>query len=251
MTPTDTKTGALVPTSRQLHAVGASAGSRLPAVFLVGHDRGRRFWEFFTVNIRNRNTRKAYFVAVSQFSVWCEQKNIPLERIDPMHVAAYIEQFGTIASKPTVKQHLAAIRMLFDWLVIGQVMPTNPAHAVRGPKHSVRKGKTSVLSAEEMGQLLNSIQLATKEGDSILIGLRDRALISLMGYTFARVGAAVQMKVEDFYIQKRRGWVRLHEKGGKVTELPCHHNLETALDEWLTASGLASRSEERRVGKEC
>ena len=61
-----------------------------------------------------------------------------------------------------------------------------------------------------------------------------------MGYTFARVGAAVQMKVEDFYIQKRRGWVRLHEKGGKVTERPCHHNLETALDEWLSASGLAS-----------
>ena len=73
-----------------------------------------------------------------------------------------------------------------------------------------------------MGQLLNSIQLATKKGDPILIGLRDRALIALMGYTFGRVGAAVQMKVEDFYIQKRRGWLRLHEKGGKVTELPGH-----------------------------
>src|SRR3954468_4592888 len=104
--------------------------------------------------------------------------------------------------------------MLFDWLVTGQVMPTNPAHAVRGPKHSVKKGKTSVLSAEEMGQLLASIDIST------LIGLRDRALIALMGYTFARVGAALAMKVEDYYIQKRRGWVRLHEKGGKVTEAP-------------------------------
>src|SRR5256885_16876780 len=129
--------------------------------------------------------------------------------------------------------HLAAIRMLFDWLVTGQVMPTNPAHAVRGPKHSVKKGKTSVLSAEEMGQLLASIDIST------LIGLRDRALIALMGYTFARVGAAVAMQVEDYYIQKRRGWVRLHEKGGKVTELPCHHNLEQFLDEWLHAAGLA------------
>src|SRR5919109_2248698 len=73
-----------------------------------------------------------------------------------------------------------------------------------------------------------------------LIGLRDRAIIGLMGYTFARVGAVVGMKVEDYYIQKRRGWVRLHEKGGKVNELPCHHNLEAALDEWLAASGLAS-----------
>ena len=138
-------------------------------------------------------------------------------------------------SKPSVKQHLAAIRMLFDWLVTGQVVPINPAHAVRGPKHSVRKGKTSVLSADEMGQLLSSIDI------SKLIGLRDRALIAVMGYTFARVGAAVALKVEDYYIQKRRGWLRLHEKGGKVNELPCHHNLEQFLDEWLSASGLANQ----------
>jgi site-specific recombinase XerD len=123
--------------------------------------------------------------------------------------------------------------MLFDWLVTGQVIRLNPAHAVRGPKHSVKKGKTSVLSADEMRQLLESIDVTT------LIGLRDRALIALMGYTFARVGAAVSMKVEDFYIQKRRGWVRLHEKGGKVNELPCHHNLEQFLEEWVAACGLA------------
>jgi integrase/recombinase XerD len=124
--------------------------------------------------------------------------------------------------------------MLFDWLVTGQVMPTNPAHAVRGPKHSVKKGKTSVLSAEEMRTLLDSIDVST------LIGLRDRALIALMGYTFARVGAVINMKVEDYYIQKRRGRVRLHEKGGKVNELPCHHSLEQFLDEWLNVSGLAA-----------
>ena len=84
------------------------------------------------------------------------------------------------------------------------------------------------------------MRLLIKEGEPILIGLRARALIALMGYTFARVGAAVAMKVEDYYIQKRRGWVRLHEKGGKVTELPCNQNLEHFLDEWLSASGLAS-----------
>src|SRR5689334_13695079 len=123
--------------------------------------------------------------------------------------------------------------MLFDWLVIGQVVPLNPAHSVRGPRHSVKKGKTSVLSAEEMRTLLDSIDTST------LIGLRDRAMIALMGYTFARVGAVIQMKVEDYYIQKRRGWVRLHEKGGKVNELPCHHNLEKFLDEWQAASGVA------------
>jgi integrase/recombinase XerD len=193
---------------RLLAAVGASARS-VPALFLRSKDRGQRFWEFFTAKIRNRNTRKAYFVAVSRFSDWCEQRKLTLEQVQPVHVAAYIEQLMQKHSKPTVKQHLAAIRMLFDWLVTGQVIPTNPAHSVRGPRHSVKKGKTSVLSAEEMGVLLKSIPIQSKQGRPILIGLRDRALIGLMGYTFARVGAVVAMKVEDYYIQKRRGWVRL------------------------------------------
>jgi site-specific recombinase XerD len=235
MTATAPKKDPLLPSNRQLAAVGASAGGQLPALFLRTPDRGKRFWEFFTVNIRNRNTRRAYFVAISQFSVWSEGRGLEdLSLVEPMHVAAYVERLGTVASKPTVKQHLAAIRMLFDWLVTGQIIPVNPAHAVRGPKHSVKKGKTSVLSAEEMGQLLGSIDT------SELIGLRDRALIALMGYTFARIGAAVAMKVEDYYIQKRRGWVRLHEKGGKVTEMPCNHNLEQCLDEWINASGLSN-----------
>jgi site-specific recombinase XerD len=234
MTPRDENLDGLAPVSgRQLAAVGGSAGN-LPAIFLRSENSGRRFWEFFTANIRNKNTRKAYFVAVAQFSKWCEQKKLRLEDIQPIHVAAYIEHLGQAAAKPTVKQHLAAIRMLFDWLVTGQVIPQNPAHAVRGPKHSVKKGKTSVLSAEEMRILLDSIKTDT------LIGLRDRTLIALMGYTFARVGAVIQMKVEDYYIQKRRGWVRLHEKGGKVNELPCHHNLEQFLDEWLQRSGLSA-----------
>ena len=123
--------------------------------------------------------------------------------------------------------------MLFDWLVTGQVIPVNPAHSVRGPRHSVKKGKTSVLSPDEMRQLLDSIDT------SKLIGLRDRVLIAVMGYTFARIGAVIQLKVEDYYIQKRRGWLRLHEKGGKVNELPCNHTLEQFLDEWIERSGLS------------
>jgi integrase/recombinase XerD len=233
MTKPDNKSKDLVRVSgRQLAAVGASAGN-LPTLFLHSENSGKRFWEFFTVNIRNRNTRRAYFVAVSKFSSWCEQRNFVLDQVQPIHVGAYIEHLMLNHSKPTVKQHLAAIRMLFDWLVTGQVIPVNPAHSVRGPRHSVKKGKTAVLSAEEMRTLLDSIDTST------LIGLRDRALIALMGYTFARIGAVVTMKVEDYYIQKRRGWIRLHEKGGKVTELPCHHNLEQFLDEWLSTSGLS------------
>ncbi len=211
---------------------------RLPRIFHNPFDRGRRFWEFFTVNIRNPNTRRAYFKAVEGFAAWCADKGLgDLSGMTPMHVAGYVEQLGRTHSKPTVKQHLAAIRMLFDWLVTGHIMESNPAHAVRGPKHSVRKGKTSVLSAEEMHELLAAIDITS------LLGLRDRALIALMGYTFARVGAAVGMKVQDFYVQKRRGWVRLHEKGGKVTELPCHHNLDQYLEEWISFSGLSSEPE--------
>lgn len=219
--------------SRQLATIGVT-NANIPAVFLRRADASKRFWEFFTANIRNRNTRRAYFIAASQFSAWCLKRRLALEAIQPIHVAAYIEHLMTTHAKPSVKQHLAAIRMLFDWLVTGQVIPVNPAHAVRGPKHSVKKGKTSVLTAEEMRTLLDSIDT------SKLIGVRDRALIALMGYTFARVGAVIQMKVEDYYIQNRRGWVRLHEKGGKVNELPCHHNLEQSLEEWFSRTGLAA-----------
>jgi integrase/recombinase XerD len=214
------------------------ASVRLPTLFQAMPEGGRRFWEFFTVNIRNPNTRRAYFKAVQGLAAWCKERGLgDLAEVTPMHVAAYVEQLGQTHSKPTVKQHLAAIRMLFDWLVTGHIMETNPAHAVRGPKHSVRKGKTSVLSADEMRELLAAIDTTS------LLGLRDRALIALMGYTFARVGAATGMKVEDFYVQKRRGWVRLHEKGGKVTELPCHHNLDQYLEEWIAASGLGPEPE--------
>src|SRR3984885_5052553 len=131
----------LIPVSgRQLAAVGASTGN-VPALFLRSESGSRRFWEFFTANIRNRNTRRAYFVAVSQFSDWCLGRKLMLEAVQPIHVGAYVEQLMKTHSKPTVKQHLAAIRMLFDWLVTGQVIPLNPAHSVRGPKAQREEGQ--------------------------------------------------------------------------------------------------------------
>ena len=133
--------------------------------------------------------------------------------------------------KPTVKQHLAAIRMLFDWLVTGQVVATNPAHSVRGPKHVVKTGKTTVLTGEQARELLDSIDIST------VVGLRDRALISVMTFAFARIGAVVAMRVEDYYPNGKRWWVRLHEKGGKRHEMPAHHNLEAYLDAYIEAAG--------------
>jgi integrase len=165
----------------------------------------RRVLEFFTVNIRNPNTRKAYGKAVAQFAAWCEAGGLAhLSDVQPMHVAAYVEEIQERIAPPSANLQLAAIRMLFDWLVVGQVLPMNPASAVRGPKHSVKKGKTPVLAADEARALLDAIDTST------IVGLRDRALISLMTFTFARVGAAAgKMRVEDVYVQGRRTWVRL------------------------------------------
>ena len=153
--------------------------------------------------------------------------------MQPLHVAAWIELQQQVCAAPTVKQRLAAIRHLFDWLVTGQVVPVNPASSVRGPSHAVKAGKTPVLAPEEARALLDSIEVTT------VVGLRDRALISLMVFSFARIGAALGMKVEDVYTQNRRLWVRLREKGGKPHAMPCHHNLEAYLTAYIDGAGLA------------
>ena len=203
-------------------------------VIAAGEHAQTRFWEFFAANIRNRNTRRAYAQATREFLAWCENVGVAsIADVKPLHVAAYIEQLSRKRSAPTVKQRLAAIRHLFDWLVTGQVVPVNPAASVRGPSHSVKRGKTPVLDPSEARQLLDSIDVTTP------VGLRDRALIGLMVYSFARIGAALSMKVEDVYVQNRRLWVRLHEKGGKRHEMPCHHNLETYLHAYIDGCGLA------------
>jgi site-specific recombinase XerC len=143
--------------------------------------------------------------------------------------------------------HLPGIRMLFDWLVIGQVVPVNPASSVRGPKHVVKKGKTPVLKAVDARRLLDSImieRIVGPPGQEIVtpdvLGLRDRAPIAVMVYTFARVGAVVGMRVEDYYQVGRRSWLRLHEKGGKFHEVPAHHNAEAYLDAYLEVAGIAT-----------
>ena len=156
-------------------------GIHLPALFSPDSATAQRVLEFFTANIRNPHTRKAYATAVRGFAAWTDTVGIAhLRYVAPLHVAAYIEQLQSRLSAPSVKLQLAAIRMLFDWLVVGQIVPTNPASAVRGPKHSLKKGKTPALTAEEARDLLDSI--ATRSP----VGLRDRALIALMIYTFAR-----------------------------------------------------------------
>jgi site-specific recombinase XerD len=224
----------------------------------AGNHAVKRFLDFFAASIENDNTRMAYYRAVCSFFGWLEQHGIrELVDIEPFHVAAYLKALRVsdagdraikerTAARPTVKQHLAAIRMLFDWLVVGQVLAINPAHAVRGPKHVVKRGKTPVLSEEEARWLLGSIKVSktvTLEDGSVkevpwLVGLRDRALIGVMVYSFARISAVVAMAVDDYFANGKRWWLRLHEKGGKRHEMPAHHKLEQFLDEYLDAAGI-------------
>jgi site-specific recombinase XerD len=252
-----------------LPAVIETAAPALPAtlrsslvvpsmIAAAGGRAAKRFLDFFAASIENDNTRMAYHRAVCSFFAWLDEHGIgELPDIEPFHVAAYLKALrvsdpggGTVkeraAARPTVKQHLAAVRMLFDWLVVGQILAINPAHAVRGPKHVVKRGKTPVLSEDQARRLLASIKVTktVKAADGSLqempslVGLRDRALIGVMVYSFARVSAVVAMTVEDYFSNGKRWWLRLHEKGGKRHEMPAHHKLEQFLDEYLAAAGI-------------
>jgi site-specific recombinase XerD len=225
-------TAEIIP-AKEPHALAGLAAT-LPALFVPDDKTAERFFGFFTAEIRNPYTRRAYYKAACRFNDWCEGGGLPgLAAAKALHVAAYIEGLQGELAKPSVKQHLAALRMLFDWMVVGHALDVNPAHALRGPKYSVKKGKTPVLDREEARALIESIDTGT------LTGLRDRALIATMVYTFARVSAVLQMNGRDYFTQGRRGWMRFHEKGGKEHEAPCHHKLEAYMDEYIAAAGIA------------
>jgi site-specific recombinase XerD len=218
--------------NRQLGALG---GGQVPSLILdEGEKASKRYIEFLTANIRNRNTRLAYAGAINRFSDWCQERGIGLHQLSPFLVAAYIEEIGTRKSIPTVKQELAAIRTLGDWLVVGQILPINPAMSVRGPKYVINRGKTPVLTPDQARHLLDSIDTTS------IGGLRDRALIATMVYSFARVSAVVGMNVDDYFADGKRWRIRLHEKGGRYHELPVHHVAEDYLDAYIAAAGIGS-----------
>jgi integrase/recombinase XerC len=187
-----------------------------PLIAATGDRASLRFLEFFAANIRNPHTRRAYGRAVADFMVWCEDHGVAsVTDVHPLHVGAWIEQQTHDHAAPTAKLRLAALRHLFDWLVTGQVISANPAGSVRGPSHVVRSGKTPVLAPEEARALLDRIEITTPAG------LRDRALVGLMVYSFARIGAAIGMKVEDVFMQNRRlGTVARERRQGARDAVP-------------------------------
>jgi site-specific recombinase XerD len=208
-----------------------ASGFVVPTIVADTHrDASERFLEYFAATIRNANTRAAYMNAVADFLRFGPVANLgSLAEVRSIHVSAYIEAVGERFAPQTVKLRLAALRGLFDWLARHGVLETNPAAPVRGPSYTVKRGKTPILTAAEAKRLIESIEV-----DS-LVGLRDRALIAVMVYSFARVSAAVGMDLEDLVQTAGRSWLRLHEKGGKVHEMPVHHRLLEHLDAYIDA----------------
>jgi len=232
-------------------------GFELPALIdRAGDQARRRFLDFFAATIRNANTREAYARAVAQFFRWAELQGLKrLDDLEPFMVGAYIEQLGTTGlpehlalmgwsgrgrpplvdqaySPASIKQSLAAIRKLFDWLVTGQVLAVNPAAPVKGPRYSVTVGLTPVLDEDQAKALIAAIDVETTAG------IRDRALIGVLVYSFARISATVNMKVEDYYYEKKFWWFRLAEKGGKRHAVPAHHKAYEYMEEYLDAADL-------------
>ena len=195
----------------------------------------RRFIEFFTANVRNPNTRRAYAWAVAEFAAWCKQNGLhDVHNIEPIHVVAYAEGLQGRLAPPSIRLQLAALRMLFGWLVVGQVLTTNPARYICNPKLSAMKRKAPMLTAEETRDLLDSIDASWHTG------LRDRALIALMINNFARVDVALKMRVEDVETHGLRTWIRLYEREGKRYDLAVQHNLGEYLHAYIEGAGLGS-----------
>lgn len=225
----------------------------VPAIIAAAGDKAsEHFLEFFAATIRNKNTRMAYVQAVAQFCHWCEVHELKLATIRPLHVSAYIEEKAL--SAPSVKRHLAALRGLFNWLVIKQVVSENRALFVKGPKFSRQVGITPILEAEQMRAPLDSIKttrivkISKKYGGgekevADLKGLRDRAVIAIMAYTFARVSAVARLTRGDYRLEGKRARLRLLEKGNKEKLVWLHHEAEEYLDACLAEAAIAEAGE--------
>lgn len=203
----------------------------LPEVIRRAGDAARfAFEEFLFGRIRNPYTRKAYLHAVRRFSEWCRLQERELVQITPGEVGRYLD--GLPVSLPTRKLHLAALRRFFDELVLRHVIILNPALSVRSERYQVVEGKTPEISVEHARRLLKSIDV------SHIVGQRDLAVVGILIYTAARVGAVAKLRRRDFYEVGDQFCLRFHEKGGKVREIPVRHDLQRSLNEYLDRSGL-------------
>lgn len=183
--------------------------------------------EFFHGKIRNPRTRKTYRHAVDRFLNWARSRGLELPRIAPADVGRYLD--GLNLAPATKKLHLAAVRHFFDELVVRHVVILNPAACVRGERLQVIEGTTPEIPRDHARMLVHSIDT------SHVVGLRDRAVIALLIYTAARVGAVAGLRQRDLYDSGGQLCLRFHEKAGKRREIPVRHDLEKYLREYLMA----------------
>lgn len=192
--------------------------------------------QLFTNDLRTDPTRQAYGSAVAALLEYVSTHHHvdTLEGITSLHIGAWVEHLKSRGlATPTIKLRIAAVRRVFGWLVAFRVLDTNPAAWIKTALHTVTKGKTPVLTGEEMATLLRSIDTST------LIGQRDRTMIATMAYSFARIGAVIALKSGDVFHQQNRLWLRLSEKRGRCIDVPCHPRLQESLSAWLEAAGEA------------
>ncbi|MBV9948706.1 MAG: tyrosine-type recombinase/integrase [Myxococcales bacterium] len=221
---------------RALVSDSARAAPSPELVAFTGARAAKRTIEFLTANIRNAHTRRAYHRAARRFLAWSAGRGLTLDQVESPDVAAYVEELARSLAPLSVKQHLAALKHWMDWLVTGHVLEHNPAQAVRGPRYSQTSGKTPVLEKDEARRLLASIDAST------VVGARDKALLAVMLFSFARVGAVVAMRVRDYRgAGTPRASFLLHEKNGKDHAVPAHHLAAEYLDAYLALSGLGER----------
>ena len=221
----------LLPPVKDEREVGVRGESGLPAlVSRLGPAAEFAWEEFFRANLRNSHTRDAYGRAVRRFLSWCESEGTELRQVTPGQIGSYFSAHP--GSIPTKKQHLAAVRGLFDALVLRHVVVLNPAASVRLPRYQVIEGKTPEITVGQARTLLSSIDT------SRVVGLRDRAAIALLIYTAARVGAVAKLRIKDFEHDGSQFVLRFSEKGGKSREIPVRHDLEKFLLSYIDRAGL-------------
>ncbi len=213
--------------------------SQLPSIITVEPVATQKaFINFFTASIQNSNTRQAYYRNTLRFLKWVMARQMKLGDVEPFHVAAYREVLIKDLSAPTVKQHLSALKMLFDFMVEKQCIAFNPAAGVKPPKHSYKNGKTPKLTQEQTRMFFDSMD-GTK-----LIDYRDRALISVMLFSFARISATVGMRICDYRVNGREAEFLLIDKGGQEKIIPVHHIAARYVDEYIEQAGFHSQSNE-------
>ena len=228
----------LFPTGQTLAV--AAAGSGLPALIAAAGPAAEFVWhEFFTAGIRNPHTRRAYAHAVKRFLAWADGQGCELARLTPGMLGSYLDSLpGTI---PTKKQHLAALRGFFDALVLRHVVFLNPASSVRAERYTVVEGKTPEIAIEHARTLLRSIRVSydTEAGQvPNVVGLRDRAVIGILIYTAARIGAVASLKGGNLTHDGSQWSLRFAEKGGKSREIPLRHDLQGMVLAYLEAASL-------------